>query len=107
MTNPTTAMPDTPRSPSVLTAAFRIFDLSLSDMLWSRRSVFLALVVGGPVIIALVARTAALLPRTGVRPLVLAGSACFLAGFGWLLVKSPLVPAFDPRLSESLAFENV
>ncbi|TDD04850.1 MFS transporter, partial [Nonomuraea diastatica] len=27
---------------------------------------------------------AALLPRTGVRALVLAGSACFLAGFGWL-----------------------
>ncbi|MCA2219701.1 MFS transporter [Nonomuraea aurantiaca] len=27
---------------------------------------------------------AALLPRTGVRPLTLAGSACFLAGFGWL-----------------------
>ncbi|GAA2323077.1 MFS transporter [Nonomuraea roseoviolacea subsp. roseoviolacea] len=32
-----------------------------------------------------VARWAApLLPRTGVRPLVLAGSACLLAGFGWL-----------------------
>jgi EmrB/QacA subfamily drug resistance transporter len=28
--------------------------------------------------------TAALLPRTGVRPLVLAGCGCFLAGFGWL-----------------------
>lgn len=27
---------------------------------------------------------ASLLPRTGVRPLVLAGSTCFLAGFGWL-----------------------
>jgi EmrB/QacA subfamily drug resistance transporter len=27
---------------------------------------------------------AALLPRTGVRPLVLAGCGCFLAGFGWL-----------------------
>jgi hypothetical protein len=27
---------------------------------------------------------AALLPRTGPRPLVLAGSGCFLAGFGWL-----------------------
>lgn len=27
---------------------------------------------------------AALLPRTGVRQLVLAGSGCFLAGFGWL-----------------------
>ena len=27
---------------------------------------------------------AALLPRTGVRPLVLAGCGCFLAGFSWL-----------------------
>ncbi|MDL4816787.1 MFS transporter [Actinomadura opuntiae] len=27
---------------------------------------------------------AALLPRTGVRPLILAGGACFLTGFGWL-----------------------
>jgi MFS family permease len=32
-----------------------------------------------------VARSAAaMLPRTGVRPLVLAGCGCFLAGFGWL-----------------------
>jgi EmrB/QacA subfamily drug resistance transporter len=32
-----------------------------------------------------VARSAAaLLPRTGVRPLVLAGCGCFVAGFGWL-----------------------
>jgi EmrB/QacA subfamily drug resistance transporter len=29
-------------------------------------------------------RAAALLPRTGVRPLVLAGCGCVLAGFGWL-----------------------
>ncbi|GAA4259332.1 MFS transporter [Dactylosporangium darangshiense] len=28
--------------------------------------------------------TASLLPRTGVRPLVLAGCACFVAGFAWL-----------------------
>lgn len=34
-------------------------------------------------------RAAALLPRTGVRPLVLAGSACFLAGFGWLAQAHP------------------
>jgi hypothetical protein len=32
-----------------------------------------------------IARWAAvLLPRTGVRPLLVAGSGCFLAGFGWL-----------------------
>jgi hypothetical protein len=41
-----------------------------------------------------------------VAALVTVGGA-FLAAFGWLLVRSPLVPAGDPRLSESLAFENV
>jgi ABC-type transport system involved in multi-copper enzyme maturation permease subunit len=33
-----------------------VFDLSLSEMLWSRRTVFMALVVGLPVLIALVVR---------------------------------------------------
>jgi ABC-type transport system involved in multi-copper enzyme maturation permease subunit len=37
-------------------AAFRIFDLSLGEMLWSRRTVFMALVVGLPVLLALVVR---------------------------------------------------
>jgi EmrB/QacA subfamily drug resistance transporter len=37
------------------------------------------------VMFMVIARLAAgLLPRTGVRPLVLAGCGCFLAGFGWL-----------------------
>ena len=38
------------------TSVLRIFDLSLGEMLWSRRSVFLALLVGGPVALAVVAR---------------------------------------------------
>jgi ABC-2 type transport system permease protein len=42
--------------PSLGTASLRIFDLSLGEMLWSRRTVFLALVVGGPVLIAVVLR---------------------------------------------------
>ena len=42
--------------PSLPTASLRIFDLSLGEMLWSRRTVFLALVVGGPVLIAIVLR---------------------------------------------------
>lgn len=37
-------------------AAKRIFDLSLGEMLWSRRTVFMALIVGGPVILALIVR---------------------------------------------------
>src|SRR4029450_11318706 len=37
-------------------AVFRIFDLSLGQMLWSRRTVFMALVVGLPVLLAVVVR---------------------------------------------------
>ena len=37
-------------------AARRVFDLSLGEMLWSRRTIFMALVVGGPVILAVMVR---------------------------------------------------
>jgi len=37
-------------------AARRVFDLSLGEMLWSRRTIFMALVVGGPVMLALIVR---------------------------------------------------
>ncbi len=49
-------MTKTGRPPSFAAAAFRIFDLSLGEMLWSRRSVFMALLVGAPVVIAVIAR---------------------------------------------------
>jgi len=39
-------------------SALRIFDLSLGQMLWSRRSIFLALVAGAPVLLAGVIRFA-------------------------------------------------
>lgn len=45
-----------PRTPSVAAAALRVFELSVGEMLWSRRTVFMALVVGLPVLIAGVVR---------------------------------------------------
>ena len=44
-------------TPSFFRSAARIYDLSLGQMLWSRRTVFMALVVGGPVVVAVVLRT--------------------------------------------------
>jgi hypothetical protein len=38
---------------------------------------------------------------------MLAAGGAFLGAFGLLVVRSPLVPHGDPRLPESLAFENV
>lgn len=49
----TTATPrPLPAAPGFLAAALRVFDLSLGEMLWSRRTIFMALVVGAPVLIA-------------------------------------------------------
>jgi len=48
----------------------------------------------------------------GLRPSVLdvaafmAVGGCFLAAAGWLIRRQALVPVRDPRLAESLAFEN-
>lgn len=42
--------------PSFLHAALRVMDLSISQMLWSRRTVFMVLVTIGPVLIAAIAR---------------------------------------------------
>jgi ABC-type transport system involved in multi-copper enzyme maturation permease subunit len=47
------------RSPGIAYAAFRVFDLSLPGMLWSKRTVFMALVVGLPVVLSLVLRALA------------------------------------------------
>jgi ABC-type transport system involved in multi-copper enzyme maturation permease subunit len=45
-----------PKAPGYLTSALRIFDLSVGEMLWSRRTIFMALVVGAPVAISLILR---------------------------------------------------
>lgn len=56
-TTETTAPPrPLPAAPGVLTAALRVFDLSLGEMLWSRRTIFMALVVGAPIVIAAILR---------------------------------------------------
>ena len=41
-----------PAGLSTAAAARRVFELSFGEMLWSRRTIFMALVVGGPVLLA-------------------------------------------------------
>ena len=66
-----TAAPSQPRTvaPShaapFMRGAWRVFELSLGEMLWSRRTVFLALVVGCPVLVALVIR---IVDSMGITP---------------------------------------
>ena len=46
----------TRKQPGFFYASMRVFDLSLGEMLWSRRTIFMALVVGLPVFIAVIVR---------------------------------------------------
>ncbi len=55
------------KAPGFLFSAFRVFDLSVGEMLWSRRTIFMALVVGVPVLIALIVRGADFLGAQTIR----------------------------------------
>jgi ABC-type transport system involved in multi-copper enzyme maturation permease subunit len=57
----------THKQPGFLYASLRIFDLSLGEMLWSRRTIFMALVVGLPVLIAVIIRLLFELGAPGMR----------------------------------------
>jgi ABC-type transport system involved in multi-copper enzyme maturation permease subunit len=45
-----------PAAPGFFASGLRVFDLSLGEMLWSRRTIFMLLVVGAPVLIAVCLR---------------------------------------------------
>src|SRR3954467_10036995 len=49
-------MAATTKTPGYFSSAVRVFDLSISEMLWSRRTIFMALVVGAPVVVSLLLR---------------------------------------------------
>lgn len=88
--------------------ALRIFDLSLSEMLWSRRTIFMALVVGSPVVLALVAR---LVQASGVAPLRVNGVRVDAASiFGmmiWVLFLRFIVPVLGVFYGTSLIADEV
>ena len=87
---PRTAHP-APRTPSVLASSMRVFDLSLGQMLWSRRSVFLGLLLGAPVFLAI----------NWLRP---RGSFPAICG---LMCKRPSTICSEQLQSDFSAFTNV
>ena len=95
--------------PKLLRSAFRVFDLSLGQMLWSRRSVFLAVLVGGPVALAAVISIAttlepASLPRiNGAR---VSGAALF-GMMIWLLYIRFIVPVLGVFYGTSLIADEI
>jgi ABC-type transport system involved in multi-copper enzyme maturation permease subunit len=60
-------LPVSRRAPSMWRAAVLIFDLSLARMLWSRGTIFMGLLVGLPVILALLVRGVQAIGGPGMR----------------------------------------
>jgi ABC-type transport system involved in multi-copper enzyme maturation permease subunit len=89
-------------------ASRRVFDLSLGEMLWSRRTIFMALVVGGPVVLALIFKIVELF---GMSPLRVNGQR--VGGFGifgamiWMLFLKFIVPVLGVFYGTSLIADEV
>jgi ABC-type transport system involved in multi-copper enzyme maturation permease subunit len=89
-------------------AAVRIFELSLGEMLWSRRTIFMALVVGTPVVLAVIIR---LVDASGVAPLrvngVRVGGSAVFGIVIWLLFVRFIVPVLGVFYGTALIADEV
>ena len=90
-------------------ATRRVFELSLGQMLWSRRSIFLGLATGGPVALALMIRAiVAWAPRdviqiNGARP----SGAALYGMMIWLLYLRFIVPVLGVFYGTALIADEV
>jgi ABC-type transport system involved in multi-copper enzyme maturation permease subunit len=88
--------------------AWRVFELSLGEMLWSRRTVFLALIVGSPVLIAAVIR---IVDSIGIVPFKVNGARVdYISIFGamiWLLFLRFIVPVLGVFYGTALIADEV
>src|SRR5947208_1263083 len=85
----------------------RVFEFSLGQMLWSRRSVFLGLLVGAPMAIALAIR---IIVTTSGAPMVNGSSVNGPTIFGvliWLLFVRFIVPVLGVFYGTSLIADEV
>jgi ABC-type transport system involved in multi-copper enzyme maturation permease subunit len=88
-------------------SALRVFDFSLGQMLWSRRSVFLGLLVGAPILLAGIVRGFAV---AGWLPVVNGSQVGGPALFGvimWLLFVRFVVPVLGIFYGTSLIADEV
>lgn len=96
------------QAPSFVTAAFRVFDVAVGQLLWSRRTVFMALAVGAPVVIALIVR---IIDAMGISALRVngqpVGGSVMFGGLIWLLYLRFIVPVLGAFYGTALITDEV
>jgi ABC-type transport system involved in multi-copper enzyme maturation permease subunit len=96
------------RAPGLFYAAARVFDLSLGDMLWSRRTVFMGLLVGLPVVLAAIVRLLHELGAPGLRVNNAAVNGPVIFGLMiWILFVRISVPVLGVFYGTSLMADEV
>jgi ABC-2 type transport system permease protein len=89
-------------------ASRRVFDLSLGEMLWSRRTIFMALVVGGPVLLAVIVKGVEMFGMSALRV-----NGQKVGGFGvfgvmiWMLFMRFIVPVLGVFYGTALMADEV
>lgn len=97
---------------SLLAAARRVFDFSIGEMLWSRRTIFMGLLVGGPVVIAVVLRVLSTFELMSIdwtingRPVMLTGPSVF-GLMVWVFYLRFAVPALGAFYGTALIADEV
>ena len=100
--------PTNDQRPTTQASAFRIFDLSLGQMLWSRRSILLGVLLGGPVALALALRIVATLYASGFQINgVQAEGASIFGMMIWLLYIRFIVPVLGVFYGTALIADEV
>ena len=106
-------MVDASTPPAFGRAALRVFELALGQMLWSRRTAFMALIAAGPVLIAALLRALAALPLFEAGAGQIGGRAVSLDGpdiFGlmiWTFYLRFTVPVLGVFYGTSLIADEV
>jgi ABC-type transport system involved in multi-copper enzyme maturation permease subunit len=96
------------RAPSLWGAATLIFDLSLARMLWSRGTIFMALLVGLPVVLSLLVRGVQVIggPAMRIEGQVVSGPTIFGFMVWWLYLRF-IVPVLALYYGTALVADEV
>jgi ABC-2 type transport system permease protein len=96
------------RRPSFTTSALRVFDVAVGQMLWSRRTAFMAFAAGGPVVLAMTFRGLDLFGVSALRVNgVRVGGPAMFGGIIWLLFLRFVVPVLGAFYGTALVSDEV
>jgi ABC-2 type transport system permease protein len=96
------------KGPSFWTAVLRVFDISVGQLLWARRTVFMALAVTAPVMIAVVVRVIDMMGISALRiNRMPVGGAVIFGGMIWLMYLRFIVPVLGAFYGTSLISDEV